>query len=177
MNHLRPILLVEDSAKDIELTLSALEDSHLANRVIVMRDGNAAVQHLLDLSSAGADSYPAVILMDIKMPKVSGIDALRTIKNDPRLKHLPVVMLTSSREGPDIEECYRLGANGYVVKPVEFTEFFEAVKEVGEFWAIVNEPPQAPTVTWPLTDRTASKRITAATTGCETEASLDRHRV
>ena len=175
MNHLRPILLVEDSAKDIELTLAALEDSHLANRVIVMRDGSAAVQHLRELIPAGADSYPAVILMDIKMPKVSGIDALGAIKNDPQLKHLPVVMLTSSREGPDIDECYRLGANGYVVKPVEFTAFFDAVKEIGEFWAIVNEPPQSPKLAPSLPDRNTSKSDPAAASDCETEASLDHH--
>jgi CheY-like chemotaxis protein len=142
MNSLKPILLVEDSAKDIELTLAALEDSHLANRVIVLRDGNEALEYLRTHCQGSCEDYPAVVLLDIKMPKVSGIEVLRAIKCDANLKHLPVVMLTSSKEGPDIAECYELGVNGYVVKPVEFGEFFEAVKEVGKFWAVVNEPPE-----------------------------------
>jgi CheY-like chemotaxis protein len=142
MNSLKPILLVEDSAMDIELTLSALEDSHLANRVVVLRDGSEALDYLRAHAQNGSDGYPAVVLLDIKMPKVSGIEVLRTIKADPDLKFVPVVMLTSSREGPDMTECYDLGANGYVVKPVDFAEFFEAVKAVGKFWAVVNEPPE-----------------------------------
>ncbi len=93
------------------------------------------------LGQLGADSFPAVILLDIKMPKVSGIDVLRTIKADPRLKNLPVVMLTSSREGPDMTACYELGANAYVVKPVAFEDFFEALKTLGKFWAVLNERP------------------------------------
>ena len=141
MNGLHPILLVEDSANDIELTLAALEDSQLANRVIVLRDGNEAL-HYVDGLTAGDDAYPAVILLDIKMPKVSGIELLRTIKTSPALRQIPVVMLTSSREGPDLMKCYQLGANGYVVKPVEFGEFFEVVKAVGKFWAVVNHPPE-----------------------------------
>ena len=92
--------------------------------------------------SSGADEdFPAVMLLDIKMPKVSGIEVLRAIKGNPELKQVPVVMLTSSREGPDLNECYELGANGYVVKPVDFAEFFEAVKALGKYWAVVNEPP------------------------------------
>jgi CheY-like chemotaxis protein len=142
MNSLNPILLVEDSAKDIELTLAALEDSRLANRVIVLRDGSEALQYLRELASHSIDNFPAVILLDIKMPKVSGIEVLREMKADPCLKHIPVVMLTSSREGPDLAECYELGANAYVVKPVDFAEFFEAVKAVGKFWAVVNEQPK-----------------------------------
>jgi CheY-like chemotaxis protein len=140
--NLKPIWLVEDSANDIELTLAALEDNHLANRVIVMRDGSEALEHLRDLSQCGADSSPAVILLDIKMPKVSGIEVLRMIKTDPRLKNLPVVMLTSSREGPDMTACYELGANAYVVKPVAFGDFFEALKTLGKFWAVLNERPE-----------------------------------
>jgi CheY-like chemotaxis protein len=140
--NLKPIWLVEDSANDIELTLAALEDNHLANRVIVMRDGSEALEHLRDLGQLGADSFPAVILLDIKMPKVSGIDVLRIIKADPCLKSLPVVMLTSSREGPDMTACYELGANAYVVKPVEFGAFFEALKTLGKFWAVLNERPE-----------------------------------
>ena len=142
MNSLKPILLVEDSAMDIELTLSALEDSHLANRVVVLRDGSEALDYLRTHAQNGPEDYPAVVLLDIKMPKVSGIEVLRAVKADPDLKHVPVVMLTSSREGPDMTECYELGANGYVVKPVDFREFFEAVKAVGKFWAVVNEPPE-----------------------------------
>ena len=141
MNQLKPILLVEDSAKDIELTLAALEDSHLANRVTVLRDGSEALDYLHAHSSCSDEGFPAVMLLDIKMPKISGIEVLRAIKSSSEMKHVPVVMLTSSREGPDLTECYELGANGYVVKPVDFTEFFEAVKALGKYWAVVNEPP------------------------------------
>jgi CheY-like chemotaxis protein len=138
---LKPILLVEDSAKDVELTIAALEEGHLANRVVVVSDGIKALQYLKKQVSDGTCALPTVILLDIKMPKISGIEVLRSIKSDPSLKQLPVVMLTSSREGPDMHACYELGANGYVVKPVEFAEFFEAVKTLGKFWAVVNEPP------------------------------------
>jgi CheY-like chemotaxis protein len=141
MNLLKPIWLVEDSADDIELTLAALESIHLANRVIVMRDGSEAIDRLRDLD--GNDALPGVILLDIKMPKVSGIDVLRHIKGDLRLRGLPVVMLTSSRQGPDLAECYALGANASVVKPVESTAFIEAVTTVGKFWAVVNERLEA----------------------------------
>jgi CheY-like chemotaxis protein len=141
MSTLKPILLVEDSAKDIELTLAALEDSHLANRVVVVRDGSEALDYLGTHSAGSDENLPAVMLLDIKMPKLSGIEVLRAIKADPNLKQVPVVMLTSSREGPDLNECYELGANGYVVKPVDFSEFFEAVKALGKYWAVVNEPP------------------------------------
>ena len=140
MPELKPILLVEDSANDIELTLAALEDSHVANPVIVLRNGAEALAYL---EHGGSQGPPVVVLLDIKMPKVSGIEVLRAIKSNPRISQLPVVMLTSSREGPDIEECYRIGANAYVVKPVEFNEFSQAVKDVGRFWAVVNEPPLA----------------------------------
>ena len=138
MPELKPILLVEDSANDIELTLAALQDSHVANPVVVLRNGAEALTYLEHNQSAG---QPVVVLLDIKMPKVSGIEVLRAIKSNPRLSQLPVVMLTSSREGPDIDECYRTGANAYVVKPVEFDQFSQAVKDVGRFWAVVNEPP------------------------------------
>src|SRR5689334_3590964 len=137
MNSLKPIWLVEDSADDIELTLAALESIHLANHVVVMHDGSEVIEQLK--ADSGADSIPAVILLDIKMPKVSGIEVLRVIKADPKLKSLPVVMLTSSRQGPDLAECYALGVNAYVVKPVESTAFIEAVTTVGKFWAVVNE--------------------------------------
>jgi CheY-like chemotaxis protein len=141
MNSLKPILLVEDSAKDIELTLAALEDSHLANRVIVLRDGREALDYVYEHSNSTDEDFPAVMLLDIKMPRVSGIEVLRTIKQSAALRHVPVVMLTSSREGPDLNECYGIGANGYVVKPVDFAEFFDAVKALGKYWAVVNEPP------------------------------------
>jgi CheY-like chemotaxis protein len=141
MHSLNPIWLVEDSTKDIELALAALEDSNLANRVVVLRDGCEVLERLRDLEYQGRDCWPLAILLDIKMPKVSGLEVLRSIKADPRLKSLPVVMLTSSRQGSDIAECYALGANAYVVKPVGFAEFFEAVKALGVFWAVVNERP------------------------------------
>jgi CheY-like chemotaxis protein len=137
MSLLRPIWLVEDSDEDVELTLAALQEIHLANRVVVMRDGSEVLDRLQIPIEAGCQ--PAVILLDIKMPKVSGIEVLRHIKGDPDLKHLPVVMLTSSRQGPDVTECYNLGANAYVVKPVDFTGFFDAVRTAGKFWAVVNE--------------------------------------
>ena len=141
MNSLKPIWLVEDNVDDIELTLAALEGIHLANPVIVMRDGSEVIDRLQADHEVAA--LPAVILLDIKMPKVSGIEVLREIKGDPYLRRLPVVMLTSSRQGPDVAECYMLGANAYVVKPVESAAFFEAVKTVGRFWAIVNEQLEA----------------------------------
>lgn len=142
MSSLRPILLVEDSAADIELTLAALEDSHVANRVVVLRDGSEALDYLRQHYQDTDENFPAVMLLDIKMPKLSGIEVLRTIKRTERLRHVPVVMLTSSREGPDLNDCYDIGANGYVVKPVEFGEFFEAVKALGKYWAIVNQAPE-----------------------------------
>ena len=142
MNSLNPIWLVEDSAKDIELTLAALEESNLANRVMVLRDGSEALERLRTLNTLGREARPVAILLDIKMPKVSGLEVLREIKSDAHLKNLPVVMLTSSRQGPDITQCYELGANAYVVKPVGFVEFFEAVKALGKFWAVVKEGPE-----------------------------------
>ena len=142
MDSLNPVWLVEDSGKDIELTLAALEDSNLANRVVVLRDGGEALERLRAVGQMAGDIRPVAILLDIKMPKVSGLEVLREIKSDPRLRSLPVVMLTSSRQSPDIAECYELGANGYVVKPVGFAEFFEAVKALGKFWAVVDERPE-----------------------------------
>ena len=142
MNSLKPILLVEDSANDIELTLAALEDSHVANPVIVLRNGAEALDYIAKYAAADALDQPVVVLLDIKMPKVSGIEVLRKLKANPHTAPVPVVMLTSSREGPDIDECYQIGANAYVVKPVDFEEFSRAVKDVGRFWAVVNQPPQ-----------------------------------
>ena len=143
MNSLKRILLVEDKKQDIELTLSVLADHHLANEVDLARDGVEALDYLYCRGSfAGrAGGNPAVVLLDIKMPRMSGLEVLRQIKADPRLKTMPVVMLTSSREEPDLGESYELGVNAYVVKPVDFKQFAEAVSQVGIFWAILNEPP------------------------------------
>ena len=143
MKTLRRIMLVEDNLKDIDLTLAALEEYNLANEIVVTRDGAEALDYLYKRGSYAdrTDGLPAVLLLDIKMPKVSGLEVLRQMKSDPALKHLPVVMLTSSREEPDLEASYALGANAYVVKPVDFQQFVDAVRQVGVFWAVVNEPP------------------------------------
>jgi CheY-like chemotaxis protein len=143
MNPLRTILLAEDSPKDVELTLEALSAHNLANQVVVATDGAEALDYLncqgrYKLRTPG---HPAVVLLDIKMPKVDGLEVLRRIKADETLKTIPVVILTSSREEKDLIESYRLGVNAYVVKPVNFAEFVEAVKELGVFWALINEPP------------------------------------
>ena len=140
---LKRILLVEDNANDAELTMEALSEHNLANEVDLVRDGAEALDYLYQRGTyAGRDDGNlAVILLDLKLPKVDGLEVLRTIKSDNVLKFLPVVVLTSSREESDLVESYRLGVTAYVVKPVNFTEFINAVKEVGAFWAIVNEPP------------------------------------
>jgi len=140
---LKRILLVEDKAKDVELTLEALEDHHLANQVIVVRDGVEALDYLKARGKfAGrSDGHPAVVLLDIKMPRMNGLEVLRRVKADPQLKKIPIVMLTSSREEPDLKEAYQLGANAYVVKPVDFGQFTDVVRQVGAFWAVLNEVP------------------------------------
>jgi len=143
MEDLKRILLAEDSVKDVELTLTALEEKHLANKVDVVRDGEEALDYLYRRGpfQNRPGGNPAVVLLDIKMPKVNGLEVLRQIKSDERLKTIPVVVLTSSREEQDMVESYRLGVNAYVVKPVDFSQFVNAVKEVGAFWAVINEPP------------------------------------
>jgi CheY-like chemotaxis protein len=143
MTHLRKILLAEDNANDAELTLTALRENRLANEVVLVRDGADALDYLYCRNGFAArnDGHPAVILLDLKMPKVDGIEVLRQVKTDPALKHIPVVILTSSREEQDLLRSYDLGVNAYVVKPVDFNEFIEAVKTLGGFWAVVNEPP------------------------------------
>jgi DNA-binding response OmpR family regulator len=143
MNDLKSILLVEDDAKDTELTLMALAEHNLVNQVIVARDGAEALDYLYRRGQHGkrAEGNPAVVLLDIKMPKVDGLEVLRQIKADAQLRMTPVVMLTSSGEERDLIESYKLGVNAYVVKPVDFHEFVDAVKELGIFWAVVNEPP------------------------------------
>lgn len=143
MSGLRPILLVEDDPRDVELTLAALEDLKVANRIVVARDGAEALEHLRrEAGFAGRPPEdPVVILLDLKLPKLDGLEVLRQVKADPRLRSIPVVMLTSSREERDLVDSYRLGVNAYVVKPVDFQQFGEAVRRLGVFWAIVNEPP------------------------------------
>jgi two-component system response regulator len=143
MTSLPRILLVEDSSKDAELTLVALDEYHLANEVLHLRNGVQALDFLYRRGEfAGrSNGQPAVVLLDLKMPKMDGLEVLRQMKSDPELKRIPVVIMTSSREGQDLVTSYELGANAYVVKPVKFQEFVEAVKQVGAFWAVLNEPP------------------------------------
>ncbi len=143
MANLAKILLVEDDPNDVELTLSALKENHIANGVVVARDGEEALDYLFrrgpyESRDAGE---PAVVLLDLKLPKVSGMEVLERIKDDPRLRTLPVVVLTSSREEQDLVRSYDLGTNAYVVKPVDFQDFIGAVKQVGLFWVITNQPP------------------------------------
>lgn len=143
MSDFKSILLVEDNMEDVELTLEALSDYNLANDVVVARDGAEALDYLYYQGSfkMRAAGNPAVILLDIKMPRVNGLEVLRKIKSDEKLKMIPVVMLTSSREEPDLKESDQLGVNAYVVKPVHFQEFVKAVEELGVFWALLNERP------------------------------------
>ncbi|AIQ92677.1 MULTISPECIES: response regulator [Methylobacterium] len=143
MAGLKPILLVEDNPNDIELTLAALESSQLANEIVICRDGAEALDFIY---CRGAHEKrqaqdPAVVLLDLKLPKVDGLEVLAKIKGDPVTRKTPVVMLTSSREETDLVRSYDLGVNAFVVKPVGFEEFFAAIKEIGVFWALLNEPP------------------------------------
>ena|SRR5579884_2334868 len=143
MSILRCILLAEDNPHDVELTLAALAEHNFANEVVVVRDGAEALDYLYRRGQY-ADrpaGHPAVALLDLKMPKVDGLEVLRVVKSDEDLKGIPVVMLTSSREESDLVRSYRLGVNAYVVKPVEFEQFVDAVKEIGVFWALLNETP------------------------------------
>ena len=143
MNELGRILIVEDDPKDVELTLTALEEYNLANEVVVTRDGEEALDYLYcrgNFKMRSSDN-PAVLLLDLKLPKVNGLEVLQQIKSDEKLKIIPVVVLTSSREERDMVASYKLGVNAYVVKPVDFHEFVNAIKELGVFWAIINEPP------------------------------------
>jgi DNA-binding response OmpR family regulator len=143
MSGLGRILLVEDDPKDVELTLEALGEYNLANEVVVARDGEEALDYLYCRGSFAtrARESPAVLLLDLKLPKVNGLEVLQQIKADERLKVVPVVVLTSSREETDMVASYKLGVNAYVVKPVDFHEFVNAIKELGIFWAIINEAP------------------------------------
>jgi CheY-like chemotaxis protein len=140
---LKPILLVEDDPRDLELTLVALERSQLANEVIIVRDGEAALEYLTRTGahSERAEGNPAVVLLDLKLPKVNGLEVLQTVRTTEPLRSIPVVMLTSSHEESDVLRSYQLGVNAYVVKPVEFKQFVEAIADLGIFWAVLNEPP------------------------------------
>jgi len=141
--NLKTILLVEDNPMDIELTLEALSEHNLANRVVVVTNGIEALDYLYckgNYSERNSDN-PVVVLLDIKMPLMDGKEVLKQLKSEEKFKNLPVVMLTSSREEPDLKLCYELGANAYVVKPVDFKEFTDAIKHIGVFWALINETP------------------------------------
>jgi len=141
----RRILLVDDSPRDTEMALDALHQYHLANEVTTLRDGAEALDFIFRRGDyAGRDGAdPAVIMLDLKMPRVDGIEVLRQLKADPRFRRIPVVVMTSSREDQDLARCYELGVNAYVVKPLTFHEFIEAIKTLGTFWAVLNEPPPA----------------------------------
>jgi CheY-like chemotaxis protein len=143
MTTLARILIVEDDPNDVELTLTALADYNLANEVMVTRDGQQALDYLYCRGeySTRAAGNPAVMLLDLKLPKIGGLEVLQQIKSEEHLKMIPVVVLTSSNEEKDMMRSYKLGVNAYVVKPVDFHEFVNAVKELGVFWAVINEPP------------------------------------
>jgi CheY-like chemotaxis protein len=143
MPDLRPILLVEDSARDLELTLAAFRKCQLANDIVVARDGVEALDWL-NASGCFADrppGDPAVVLLDLKLPRLDGLEVLQRVKQDPLLRQVPVVMLSSSREDHDLVRSYQLGVNAFVVKPVDFREFFAAIQDLGMFWGVLNEPP------------------------------------
>jgi CheY-like chemotaxis protein len=148
MDSLGRILMVEDDPKDVELTMIALEGYNLANEVVVTRDGEEALDYLYRRGnySTRSSDHPAVILLDLKLPKIDGLEVLRQVKTDNNLKVIPVVVLTSSNEEKDLVSSYKLGVNAYVVKPVDFHEFVNAIKELGVFWAIINAAP--PTSAW-----------------------------
>lgn len=143
MEKLGRILMVEDDSNDVDMTMTALEEYNLANEVVVTHDGEEALDYLYcrgRYESRSSDN-PAVLLLDLKLPKVDGLEVLRQIKADDKLKMIPVVVLTSSHEEKDMVASYRLGVNAYVVKPVDFHEFVNAIKELGVFWAVINVPP------------------------------------
>lgn len=143
MTALKRILLVEDSSNDVELILTSLIDNHLGNEVIVVRDGEEALDYLYrrGVFRMRKEGHPIAVLLDLKLPKIDGLEVLTQLKSDPVLKVIPVVVLTSSREEPDLARCYELGANAYVVKPIDFQDFVATIKQIGLFWAVVNQPP------------------------------------
>jgi CheY-like chemotaxis protein len=139
---IRRILIADDSPKDVELTIAALAENNLANEVIVAEDGEEALDYLYKRGKfVNETGMPAVILLDIKMPKMNGIEVLRHIRADDRFKTIPVIMVTSSREEKDLVESYNLGANSFVVKPVDIVQFIDAIKVLGQYWAVINQPP------------------------------------
>jgi CheY-like chemotaxis protein len=143
MIHLKTILLAEDNSKDVELTMEALSENNLANQVVVVKDGVEAMEYLRYEGNYKQRTHenPAVLLLDIKMPRMDGIEVLKAIRSDDKLKTIPVVILTSSREESDLIKSYELGVNAYVVKPVNFKDFIAAIKQIGIFWALLNELP------------------------------------
>jgi CheY-like chemotaxis protein len=143
MNDYKRILLAEDDPSDVELTLIALEEYHLKNEIEVVRDGTEALDYLHRRGTYEnrVGNNPVVVLLDLKMPKVDGLEVLRNMRSDESLRMIPVVILTSSREERDIVDSYKLGVNAYVVKPVDFHQFVEAIRQIGTFWALVNQPP------------------------------------
>lgn len=143
MPELRPLLVVEDNPRDLELTLAALAKCSLANEIVVIRDGAEALDYIYRRNqySDREPGDPSVVLLDLKLPKVDGLEVLERVKSDPSHRQIPVVMLTSSREEQDLVRSYDLGVNAFVVKPVEFSDFFRAIQDLGVFWAVLNEPP------------------------------------
>jgi CheY-like chemotaxis protein len=144
--NMKSILLAEDDPRDVELTLSALAEHNLGNKVQVVSDGAEALDYLYRRGKfkPRASGHPVVVLLDLKMPKVNGLEVLKILKADENLKSIPVVILSSSCETPDLVECYKHGVNAYVVKPVDFAEFMKAVKQLGIFWVAINQPPPQP---------------------------------
>ena len=143
MDKLRRILLVEDDPRDIELIMNAFTDCSLANEMAIAHDGVEALDYLYrrGVSARREEGNPAVIMLDLKLPRVDGLEVLRTLKSDEKLRCIPVVVMTSSHESSDLKECYQLGVNAYVVKPLKIKEFVEAIQKIGMFWALINEPP------------------------------------
>ena len=143
MTELKRILLAEDDPQDVELTLNALSEHNLANDVLVVRDGVDALNYLYrrEEFASRSEGNPVLILLDLKMPRMDGVEVLKQLKSDAKMRVIPIAVLTSSRESQDLQTCYQLGVNAYVVKPVKFLDFIEAVKGIGVFWALINEPP------------------------------------
>jgi two-component system response regulator len=161
----RIILLVEDNANDEALTQRALKKANILNKVVVARDGALALDYLFakgDFASRDPGEVPQVVLLDLNLPKIGGLDVLRAIRADPRTKLLPVVVLTSSKQDRDLVEGYSLGANSYVVKPVDFTKFSEAVRQLGLYWLVLNERPPVPSADFPIAPAGSPAGISSA---------------
>jgi len=135
------VLLVEDNRDDVMLTLRALKKHNFINKVVVVSDGAEALEHIFGSADSGEPRAPRVIFLDLKLPKINGLEVLRKLKADDRTRTIPVVVLTSSQEDQDVAECYKLGVNSYIVKPVEFDSFIRAVSELGLYWMLLNTPP------------------------------------